>query len=849
LRGVVPGLEGDTGIVQPRPGILARRLRTAREDSVRVARATEIERLVTGRRMPLVVVDTPRAIPRGALSGSLFTAGTAVGNVRDFDLRGRAGGENVIAKGSYAKSIRSEYAWTNARTPQSSLALGLQGDSVSAYGFAFDTVDARIAYGADKRGRVELVARQGPERDYAVRGNFVFHPEHNELHVANATFRFDTTAWVLAQPAAIQWGSRGIAVQNVDLRNGEMGRVWVNGLLPTEGTANLDLALDDVQVAHLADIAQTDVDLSGRLTLRGHLDGTLRDPRFRGAFGIPDAAYGGTLVPELRGTFNYANRSLGAHVLAVRGDSAAPLAVIDASVPINLAMADVRGDRFSGEGLRIDVAADSLPLDLIPRFTEIVHDVRGFAAGRVLMSGSFKRPQLIGALAVRNAEATIAATGARITGINGAVRMVADSVRIDSLVGHSKGEIRLTGGLAVGNWREPAFDLHLVASDAKVLDDDRGELFADVALALTGPFRQSYLAGKVTVRSGVIYIPEMRDVQNIAAGDPALFSVLDTALVAERELLPAESPLFDNLRLDVDVQVNRNTWVRTRDANIEIFSDGFVHASRERLGGQRAALALTGIIGSDRGEYRLFSKRFQVKRGSAVFLGGSELNPTLQLTAEYEARPPGREAVNVRIVLGGTLNAPRLSLESDAQPPLSQTDLLSFLAFGRESGSLLDFEGSPLSSKSGSQSLAGVGKVAGRRLASVALGLAVDEVEGDAGRDLGVDVINITPEDMPTDFGSSGVQDFLLGTRIEAGKYVNPQTFVAVYGSPSIVTGRGQAKAPPGVRLEHRAGKGWRIVTSLEPRLRLRQPTFTVTDEPISPVSVFGLFFTREWRF
>jgi len=467
----------------------------------------------------------------------------------------------------------------------------------------------------------------------------------------------------------------------------------------------------------------------------------------------------------------------------------------------------------------------------------------------VVMRGSLDRPSLTGAVVVRDAEATVTASGMRLVGVNGSIRMLNDTVRIDSIAGRAgAGTVRLGGGLAVGDWREPTFDLHVTANDASVLDNDRGELHADMALALTGPFRNSYLAGKVTIVHGVIYVPESRRVENIGAGDPALFAVIDTSVLAEKELLPAESPLLDNLRVDVDVQVNRNTWVRTRDANVEIFSDGLVHVRRERVGAERAALALTGVVASERGEYRLFSKRFQVRRGSAVFIGSPEINPTLQLTAEYEVRPPGREAVNIRIIVGGTVRRPRVSLESDAQPPMSQSDILSYLAFSKETASLLDFEGSPLSSKSGNPNLAGVTKTAGRRLASVALGLAVDEVEGEAGRDLGVDVINITPEDVPTDFGMNGVQDFLLGTRLEVGKYVNPRTFVALYGSLSTLAGA-TAKAPPGVRLEHRVRGGWRIETSLEPQLRLRNPTLEVDDTNVSPISVFGLFFIREWRF
>ena len=44
------------------------------------------------------------------------------------------------------------------------------------------------------------------------------------------------------------------------------------------------------------------------------------------------------------------------------------------------------------------------------------------------------------------------------------------------------------------------------------------------------------------------------------------------------------------------------------------------------------------------------------------------------------------------------VDRPKLTLQSDAQPPISQSDLLSYLAFGRSSSSLLQNEGSSASS-------------------------------------------------------------------------------------------------------------------------------------------------------
>ena len=109
------------------------------------------------------------------------------------------------------------------------------------------------------------------------------------------------------------------------------------------------------------------------------------------------------------------------------------------------------------------------------------------------------------------------------------------------------------------------------------------------------------------------------------------------SIMNDRELFPAESPLLANMRIDVDVTVNRNTWLRSRDANIEMYTEEPVRVHREA-----DALALTGVISTDRGEYSFLSKTFQIKRGSATFTGGAELNPILQATGEYEVALTGR---------------------------------------------------------------------------------------------------------------------------------------------------------------------------------------------------------------
>jgi len=249
------------------------------------------------------------------------------------------------------------------------------------------------------------------------------------------------------------------------------------------------------------------------------------------------------------------------------------------------------------------------------------------------------------------------------------------------------------------------------------------------------------------------------------------------------------------------------------------------------------ALALTGVVSTDRGEYTFLSKTFQIKRGSATFTGGPELNHIVQATGEYAVALAGRPNFNVRVLIGGTVQKPKLTLESDAQPPISQSDLLSYLAFGRSASSLLQVEGSGLTGATATGNLVGVGAaLATKRMAAVALGVMADEVEGQATKGLGADVFNITPADVPTELGSQGVINFFQSTRVEAGKYLSPYFFMAL-----------QAQQYPGVRAEYRAPKGWKYSASVEPRYLLQPPSLAI--QPIRPVTAFGAFLVREWRF
>lgn len=845
----------DTAAVPPRPGVTAQILAKARADSAALDKRTEIERIVSGKPAPKLVVNKPPPVPRDTLLGRVHLAGTIRGSVSDFDLHGTAVGDSIIARGNAARHVVGTYDWTGARTAESKLSASASADHVSAMGFSFDSVTAKATYAAAGQeipcaadrgagclalpegatGHLELAVRQGDStnlRRYAASGDYSLYSDRRELRLANMTLRFDTAQWMTPHPDTISWGKEGVRVSDFDLRNRGSGRVHVNGLIPTEGVADLAIDVDSFPVANVVDLLQSDLKTTGDATLHGTVKGTLSHPTLEARFGLTAAEYNGAPVPDFIGRLTYADEKLAAHVDALHG-SGQPMTTVDASLPVNLAITGVTGDRLLAQPLSLDVVGDSLPIDLIPDLTDLVSNVNGHAAGKFSMRGTFKRPELNGTLTLDHATTTITATGATISDMTGSVRMLGDTVFVDSLAGSAIGRLRLSGALGVGSWREPSFDLTLTSSGARLLNNDYGDLRVDSRVTLTGPFSQAAAKGDITVTQGIIYAPEASGRTLVGAGDPGLFNVLDTASDLAHQLFPTQSPLLTHLTADLTVRISQNTWVRNREANVEIYTEDplIVHDSAQ-------SLVLTGVITTDRGDYTVLSKRFQIRRGSAMFIGAPGLNPLLQVTGEYQVEVPARPAANIRVLIGGTLQRPNLSLESDAQPPKSQSELLTLLAFGQSTSSFVAANNSSVISTGATTDIVGNGaQFAARRLGTVALGVLAQQADVQAGRALKADVFNITPADIPAEVGSGGLVGLANQTKIEVGKYISPQTFVSLEEQARNV----------GASIERRAADGWRFTATVEPRLLLLEPTLNA--QPYRGVTSIGIFVLRDWRF
>ncbi|CAN5820832.1 hypothetical protein BH23GEM3_BH23GEM3_09690 [soil metagenome] len=844
LSAFTPWFPAAEGEVQPRPAVQASETQQARADSLRLARAAEVEYAATGQRPPEPEVASPIALRRDGLAGSIAAAGTLRGSVERFDLHGRAETEDVIFQGNAVRSGWAEYALRDIGTEQPALGFEAAFESVSAAGFAFDSLAARVDYRGDRSGAGQAVfaAYQNDATDLRVDSDFTLSLERNELRLRDLALRFDTVTWRSTQPGVVSWGGAGVEVETLELQSNVGGRIFVDGDLPAEGAADLEVAIEDLEIGHLVALLQDDRQASGRVSLDVRVEGTQRSPRFRGNVEARGIMHEGRNIPDARAAFAYAGEELSAEGELHRGGLR--LAEAEARLPVDLALAGREGPRLLDRPISIDIRADSLPLDALPSFTDAIEDVRGQIAGNVSVRGTANDPVLDGIVNLDLASFGITALGIRLQDLAGTLRLQDDALVVDSLVAWSGGPIRISGGLDMRTLTEPAFDLEIDARDAWVLNNENGRLRVDADLAVRGPFERVQVTGDIHTRRGVLYIPETRRANIIALDDSATTARVDTVLLAQRDALtPEENPLLANLNLAIGIHIDRDVWVRSIAANVEIYTPEEVGPLTVRMDRRTGAMTVEGVINTDRGQYTFLDRRFTLTRGAATFVGDGEIDPLLQVAAEHEVRIPGREVIIIRIVIAGTVAEPTIILESSAQPPIPQSDLLSYLAFGRETSSLLQQQGSGLGGQgSGTGALVGnVAAIANRQLTAVAMGTLVDAVESEAMRSLGLDVFHIAPADLPAELWTGRFVDVLRGTEIEAGRYMTPRLFLAGHARPTF-------EARPGARVEYRTPGGFQWRATWEPRFLAAEPTLE-RDQELQSTSVFGAFLIREWRF
>src|SRR5205823_12515700 len=107
-----------------------------------------------------------------------------------------------------------------------------------------------------------------------------------------------------------------------------------------------------------------------------------------------------------------------------------------------------------------------------------------------------------GQFSLHEGQARVVLAGITLNQIEASVRMLGDTVVIDSVAANNNGHILLTGGIGLKSLTAPSFDLRLVTNNAEVLHNEHGRLTVSARLAMNDPYEEAHEAGDVHIGAG-----------------------------------------------------------------------------------------------------------------------------------------------------------------------------------------------------------------------------------------------------------------------------------------------------------------------------------------------------------
>lgn len=677
------------------------------------------------------------AAPADSLAGSLRATATLAGTIDTTVVDGlRAGatveGRGLVYGGVGARALALTLGGSALRGPAPQVAVAASADSVSAGTVTFATAGAHFA-GTTTGGRYDVTMGSDSGLSLAGAGHAVSTGDSTVVALDSArVVPRPGHLWTLARPTGVvaRGVARGgtaiapgtgdgggvLALDSLTLRGeGEDAgsRLTIAATLPERGpvTGAFEATAVSIQdVAEVAGAGRSVLPVDGRLDATARLAGTRAEPLITaraevGALRV-GAGAGAARVDSATLAADYAARRLRLDLGAFAGGRR--LLEANGALPIDLALESSPGRLPQGtapaDSLRARVRTDSLDLALVAALAPGVHDARGYLAATFDVGGTWKAPRLDGQVRIAGGAMSVAASGTRLEDVRADVALLGDSVAVRRLSvrsGAPGDTLAVTGWVKLAPTDDPALALRVAARDFLAVDRPRLATLAistPTPLTVTGTFRAAAVRGAVRAERGRIYIPELVDKRIVDLNEYR--DVVDTTVFRNRTLLPGAPAAFvENLALnDVRLSVGDDVWLRNAEANIKLGgSVAVTRAAARENGRQVPRLGLLGTLAVERGTYRLdllplAQPVFDVEPGTLRFFGTPDLNPTLDVRAVHVVRQTrqltNRPDVRVQVAIGGTLNQPTLQLSSADNPPIPDTDLISYLVTGEPAAAI-----------------------------------------------------------------------------------------------------------------------------------------------------------------
>ena len=386
--------------------------------------------------------------------------------------------------------------------------------------------------------------------------------------------------------------------------------------------------------------------------------------------------------------------------------------------------------------LTLESQAENILLQKIVPSTKTYQVSDGLLSFQMVLSGDMTNPSADGYVRISGASFKVPSAGADFNRFDMGLRAQGSKLLLDSLkIRSGKGMLDMSGDLSFESGIVSAvqsFDMSLKAKDFRFNRSNYFDFTFDADASVATVNQAPVFRGRVDVDHARINMDKLmyqsQPEQNREQG--LLVTALNESKRKQMEELPDETetvlaPRTSLLQLSavkgrLTLVIPRNTWLMGDNMGIELM--GNLDVVKEGVD-----FELFGNVGVNRGFYTLYGRKLNIVKGDLIFQGGTSIDPTLSLQAQYVFRTVDRQKKTLEAIVGGTLTEPEITFELDGES-VTQGDAVGYLVFGK-----------PLSELGVSNQQA-VGQVSAGNAVS---GMLTSELTKLLGKGLNLDVLEI----------------------------------------------------------------------------------------------------------
>ncbi|MEW5736834.1 MAG: translocation/assembly module TamB domain-containing protein [Thermodesulfobacteriota bacterium] len=480
--------------------------------------------------------------------------------------------------------------------------------------------------------------------------------------------------------------------------------------------------------------AWKDHQVSGKAILYASARGPRSDPRARVEITVADFQ-GNPDIPPLRlsveADLDASGLSLAGTALPGKGGEIKTEARV--AGPFSLPMTDSLSERQ----IKATLSAKDLSLAFVRSFTNQITELSVFLNATASVAGTLGKPVPSGEISITGDRISLAGLPEPFHDIDGKLSFSRDRISLEKLNSGfgTAGLIAVSGSAALSGASLGSISGTASAKGLNFNYRDMLAMQASANLSLSGAWPCLSLTGTMNVGEGKFALD--RFLKSVSP-DVTLDPDIQFADMPKKENGHAVPGVFVQSKMAVELAVDGPFWVKGAGAQVQLSG---------KLKGVKAcgeqSPVLFGSLETVRGLYVFRGKTFSIQKGVVNFLGESPPDPLIDVSADYRVSD-----VVITLLIGGSLS--RMALALSSTPPMTETDIASYLLFGKAASNI-----------TGGQSMSLMDQGA-----SFFGSQMLESLEQFGDNLVPLDVLSISP-------GAAGG-----GTSLTLGKYITPDIFV-----------------------------------------------------------------------